>query len=164
MDEAFIDEAIMNVAIMMWLVVGSVGGRRRRVGRAFGGRADVTALHIGKVLGRIFEIGAHALVCMEGIVAALQEAFHRLPDVGTKSATRHHAARRPRRRKGRGKRKRRGRGEEEEKEEERKADRAAKTRGRGWCTKHESSCNDARWIAMRRCCGLGNQAYSMHSK
>jgi hypothetical protein len=37
MDEAFIDEAIMDVAIMMWLVVGSVGGRRRRVGRALEG-------------------------------------------------------------------------------------------------------------------------------
>jgi hypothetical protein len=37
MDEAFIDEAIMDVAIMMWLVVGSVGGWRRRVGRGKGG-------------------------------------------------------------------------------------------------------------------------------
>jgi hypothetical protein len=91
-------------------------------------------------------VTAQLILCLGAMVAALQEAFHRWPDVGTKEGT-HHAEQGPRKRNGGGRRRR--------KEEERKEGRAAIKRGRGWCTKQKSGCSDARWMAERRCCATG---------
>jgi hypothetical protein len=73
-------EAVVGAQLWMWLVVGSVGGQEGPCGcsaqwvEGCGWRVRACkcerAAELGKVPGRIFEIGAHALVCMGAMVAA----------------------------------------------------------------------------------------------